>query len=47
MPVSREEKRKLNSQGFKIIDIKFKPESVITEEKPEVKPAKKAKKGAS
>lgn len=40
MPVSVEDKRKLNKEGFKVIDIKFKPE----EEKPKAKPKSKAKK---
>lgn len=40
MPVSVEEKRKANKEGFRVVDIRFKPEEV-KEEKPKAK-AKKA-----
>lgn len=37
MPISLEEKRKLNKEGFKVVDEKFAPK----EEKPKRKVAKK------
>lgn len=40
MPVSVEEKRELNRAGFRVVDIRFKPE----EEKPKAKPKARAKK---
>jgi hypothetical protein len=44
MPISIEEKREFNKQGFRIIDAKFDPSpNTIEEEKPKRKPrAKKA-----
>ena len=42
MPISIEEKKEFNKQGFKVIDAKFDPEPLL-EEKPKRKPrAKKA-----
>lgn len=40
MPISYDEKRKLNKEGFKLIDIKFKP----AEEKSKAKAKVKVKK---
>ena len=40
MPVSLEEKRALNKEGFRIVDIQFKP---VEEEEEEEKPKAKVK----
>ena len=43
MPISIEEKRALNKQGFKVVDAKFDPSPEAPKEKPKRKPrAKKA-----
>ena len=44
MPVSVEEKRELNKAGFRVVDIRFKPEEVELEEAPKAKPKTRAKK---
>ena len=43
MPISIEEKKELNKQGFKVIDAKFNPEPLL-EEKPKAKRKPRAKK---
>ena len=43
MPISIEEKKEFNKQGFKVIDAKFDP-SPKTEEAPKAKPKSRAKK---
>jgi hypothetical protein len=43
MPISVEEKRELNKAGFRVVDIRFKPEEP-KEEAPKAKPKTRAKK---